>query len=262
MNGEVEFDRIAPVYDETRQAPSGDQVGALAELLADCETVLDAGVGTGRFAVPLRAHGLDITGVDLSLGMMRRAREKGITKLVRGDISRLPFSSKTVDAVFMSHVLQLIPDPRPVLREFGRVARHAVVIELPEWAERQGAERWSGFRARYREIARELGYEVPERAQRYWHSLDEVSAIATPKAVRSITGPVPTPAEAEQRRARWQSEAFGQSSIPPDVHAEIIRRIRAGRPIDPTRWSRPREARFVLWDPSALEAIGESTGTP
>jgi SAM-dependent methyltransferase len=256
MSGEVEFDRIAPVYDETRQAPSEEEVAALSEMLVGCRTVLDAGVGTGRFAVPLGVHHFDVLGVDLSLGMMHCARVKGITRLVRADVRRLPLSDKTVDAAFMSHVLQLIPDPRTVLGELGRVARVAVVIELPEWAERQRMEGWREIRERYRELARELGYELPERGRRYWHTLDELSAIAMPKAVRSVSGPVPAASTVEERMARWQSRAFGQYPIPPEVHAEIIRRLRAERPVDPNRWSRPRQGRFVLWDPTALGRAG------
>ncbi len=254
MSSEVEFDRIAPVYDETRQPPSDDEVEALAELLAGCRTVLDAGVGTGRFAVPLDAHRFDVVGVDLSLGMMRRARGKGIVRLVRGDLHHLPFPDKAVDAAFMSHVLQLIPDPRSVLGELGRVARRAVVIELPPWGERERTERWRGFRERYRELAGELGYSLPPRAPRYWHSLDELSAIAPPSAVRVVSGPPPSSSTAEDRFARWPARAFGQDVIPPEVHAEIVRRLRAERPIDPARGTRPREDRFVRWDPPALEA--------
>lgn len=261
MNGNVEFDRVASFYDETREAPSEDQIRALTELLGGCQSVLDAGVGTGRFAAPLLARGYDVVGVDLSLGMMRRARAKGVTQLARGDVRTLPLSRKTVDAAFMSHVLQLIPDPRSVLHELGRVARHAVVIELPEWAEGTGMERWRGLRSRYRELARELGYELPERGQRYRHTLDELSALAAPKAVRSVQGPVLTASEIEERRARWRSCAFGPSSVPPEVHAEIVRRMRTERPSDPSRWSRPREARFILWDPVVLEAVGESPAT-
>ena len=47
MSGEVEFDRIAPVYDETRQPPSEQELEALVGLLNGCRTVLDAGVGPG-----------------------------------------------------------------------------------------------------------------------------------------------------------------------------------------------------------------------
>lgn len=70
MSGEVEFDRIAPVYDETRRAPSDEELRTLSGILTGCRTVLDAGVGTGRFAVPLRQFEFNIIGVDLSLGMM------------------------------------------------------------------------------------------------------------------------------------------------------------------------------------------------
>jgi len=255
MRGEVEFDRIAPVYDETRQPPSDGQLNALEELLAGCRTVLDAGVGTGRFAVPLRARGFEVVGVDLSLAMMRRARSKGIARLIQGDVRRLPFSHGSVDAAFMSHVLQLLPDPRAVLAELGRVAREAVVVELPEWAERERMAGWRGVRERYREIAQELGYTLPERGPRYWHSLDELSAIATPKAVRSVAGPAPSASAAEERWSRWLSAGLGKPPIPPEVHAEILGRLREERPVDPARWRRPRTARFVLWEPRALEAL-------
>jgi len=247
----VEFDQIAPVYDETRRPPSEEELQTLVGLLSGCRTVLDAGVGTGRFALPLRAHHFEVVGIDLSLGMMRRARAKGIAALVRGDVRRLPFSDQGVDAAFMAHVLQLLPDPRRVLPELGRVARQVVVIQLPEWCERKPTKVGRELRERYRELARELGYTLPARGKRYRHTLEELSSIAPPKAIRVISGPPPAP---EERLARWETYAFGGGRVPPEVHAEIVRRLRAERPIDPSVWSRSREVRFVAWDPRDLVA--------
>ncbi|MGC2289769.1 MAG: class I SAM-dependent methyltransferase [Thermoplasmata archaeon] len=254
MGGTVEFDHIAPIYDDTRRPPSETEIQALVEVLANCRTVLDAGVGTGRFAVPLQARQFDVLGVDLSFEMMRRARAKGIASLVHADLRHLPLSDQSVDAAFMAHVLQLIPGPEEVLRELGRVARHVVVILLPEWSERGPSSNWRRLRERYRELAAELGYPLPERGKRYRHSLEELSAIAPPKLVRSVEGPAGTAANVSDWLARWEARAPVGNEIPPEVHAEIVRRLEAENPIDPTHWARSRTERFVAWDSVDLRA--------
>ena len=251
VSGEVEFDRIAPVYDETRRAPSEEETAALADLLEGCRTVLDAGVGTGRFAVPLHARRFEIVGVDLSLEMMRRARAKGISDLVRADLRRLPLSDRAVDAAFMAHVLQLLPDPRGVLAELGRVARRAVVVQLPEWPDRPPTEAWRSRRQRYREIAAELGHPLPERRPRYRHTLEELSEIAPPTTVREVPGQAPGLRRPGEGRPRWDPAWFGVS-IPPEVHAEIVRRLEAEHPVDASAGPRPRSTRFLLWNPLRL----------
>ena len=252
MHGDVEFDRIAPVYDETRRPPSSAELETLSDLLVGCRTVLDAGVGTGRFASPLSARGFEIVGVDLSLGMMQRARDKGISTLVRGDVQHLPFSNESVDAAFMAHVLQFIADPRPLLGELGRVARHQVVVQLPAWFERPPSSAWRELRERYRELAVELGYPLPERGKRYRHTLDDLSSVATPRAVRVVSGPPPTVLTSDERFAWWAKHSFGGTGVPPEVHAEIVRRLRGEHSFDPSdrRW--PRESRFVAWDSKEL----------
>lgn len=253
----VEFDQIALVYDETRRSPSEEEVRTLRELLDGCRTVLDAGVGTGRFAVPLRAHRFDVVGVDLSLGMMRRARTKGFSALVRADVRRLPFLDRAVDASFMAHVLQLIPDARGVIYELGRVARRAVVIQLPEWSDGLRSDEWGELRERYRALAAELGYPLAARGARYRHTLDELSAIAPPKTIRVVSRPPLTASAIEDRFARWETQAFGRGRVPPEVHAEIVRRLRAEGPLESSGWTRPQAVRFVAWDPMEIERSAE-----
>jgi ubiquinone/menaquinone biosynthesis C-methylase UbiE len=255
MPDQVEFDHIAPIYDETRRAPSVEEMNTLSELLVGCRTVLDAGIGTGRFAAPVRDREFEVIGVDLSREMMRRALGKGLTRLVRADVLRLPLRDAAVDAAFMAHVLQLLPEPGPALRELGRVARRQVVVLLPEWSERSPTGPWFGLRERYRELAAEMGYPLAARAKRYWHSLDEVSAIARPKEVRLAAGPS-TPLTLSEWFARWGARQAGRGQLPPEVHAEIVRRIQAEHPIDPARLGRSRRERFVAWDPADLRAVG------
>ncbi|HYB78728.1 MAG TPA: class I SAM-dependent methyltransferase [Thermoplasmata archaeon] len=252
MTGDVEFDRIAPVYDETRRPPSGEELGTLVTMLRGCRTVLDAGVGTGRFAVPLHERGFEIVGVDLSFGMMGRARTKGVSALVRANALWLPIADRAVDATFMAHVLQLIPDARTMLRELGRVARRRVVVQLPRWFEQRPSEPWRERRTRYREIAAELGYTLPERGPRYFHSVEELSEIARPSEVRVVTVPSPEGEPSEERAARWAATMMGGGQIPTEVHAEILRRLRVEFPRD-AAWRRgPRTSRFIAWDARRL----------
>jgi SAM-dependent methyltransferase len=254
VNGDIEFDRIAPVYDETRRAPTEEELAALSEVLSGSRTVLDAGVGTGRFALPLHERHFDVVGVDLSLEMMRRAQAKGLGSLARADVRRLPLRDRAVDAVFSAHVLQLIPDPRAMLAELGRVARRVVVVELPSWQERRDATRWREVRERYRTLAAELGYPLPPRGARHWHTLEELTAIAPPKEVRTVPGPPALSPNGEDGLHRWEARAYGTSRIPSEVHEEIVRRIRAEFPRSGPRTERIRAERFVAWEPASLTA--------
>ena len=81
------FDRIAGVYDETREPLGEDALDKAALILAEdgCRRILEVGIGTGRIARPLMQRGFEIVGVDLSRGMMAKARQKGIESLVMGD---------------------------------------------------------------------------------------------------------------------------------------------------------------------------------
>ena len=251
----VEFDQIAPVYDETRRPPSETEVQTLVGLLSECQTVLDAGVGTGRYALPLQANHFQVVGADLSVEMMRRARAKGIRSLLRADVRRLPLRDRTMDAAFTAHVLQLIPDPRQVLVELGRVARHVVVVLLPEWSEHRPSSRWHELRERYRELAAELGYPLPERGQRYRHTLEELTAIAPPALVRQVQGPLPTGRDLSEWLARWDGRTVAGGQIPLEVHERIVHRLKAERPLDPASGTRPRSERFVLWKATDLQTL-------
>ncbi|MCX4771454.1 class I SAM-dependent methyltransferase [Streptomyces sp. NBC_01260] len=93
----VEF---ADDYDRWFGKPgvSGATVDAL-EGLAGEGPVLELGIGTGRIALPLRARGLDVHGIDASEAMVGRLRAKpgGVDLPVTiGDFSRVPVPDRDV----------------------------------------------------------------------------------------------------------------------------------------------------------------------
>src|SRR3954465_9664758 len=70
----VSFDRAATFYDRTRSIPAGAMDQVVEQLLGELDgrgPALEIGVGTGRIALPLRKAGVAITGIDVSIAMMR-----------------------------------------------------------------------------------------------------------------------------------------------------------------------------------------------
>jgi SAM-dependent methyltransferase len=92
--------------------------------------MLDAGCGSGQFALALAARGAQVIAVDLSPEMIRLARENAArtersaaTTWQVGSVDRLPLPAGSVDAIHARMVMPFVPDIPAALREFRRVLR-------------------------------------------------------------------------------------------------------------------------------------------
>ena len=105
------------------------------------ERILEIGSGTGHALVHLAHAGGRVTGLDLSAGMLYRARNKvsragvGQVGFCQGDALALPFPSRTFHSIFLSFTLELFDDPdiALVLDECYRVLKpigHLGVVAL------------------------------------------------------------------------------------------------------------------------------------
>lgn len=128
--------RVRGIYDAL--APRYDRVIAVAErvLFGDgrrwaCAQatgrVLEVAVGTGR-NLPFYAPDIQLTGVDLSLGMLQRARTRADAlhrqvDLRLGDAQRLDLPDAGFDTVVATLALCSIPDDRAAVAEIARVLR-------------------------------------------------------------------------------------------------------------------------------------------
>ena len=126
------FDRIAPLYDLVMPPASGEAVAAgFDRAERPIDRLLDVGGGSGRASAALR--GPDITVVDVSLGMLQRARDlRGLAALA-GDAGRLPFRDGSVDAVLVVDAFHHLPDQRAALSEAARVIAPGGVIVVREF---------------------------------------------------------------------------------------------------------------------------------
>ena len=89
--------------------------------------VLFVAIGTGN-DIAFFPSGLDITAIDISPDMLRRAEARrngypGALRLVPADALNLPFAKESFDTVATSCTLCSVPDPVRALRELHRVLR-------------------------------------------------------------------------------------------------------------------------------------------
>jgi SAM-dependent methyltransferase len=120
----ISFDPVADQYDESRGGTArGERIAAdLMPWLAPGR-VLEVGVGTGIVAVALRSRGLSVSGVDLSMAMLRRAKERLGSTVVRADALALPVASGSMDNVLFVAALHAIGDVSGAIAEATRVLR-------------------------------------------------------------------------------------------------------------------------------------------
>src|SRR4051794_33961269 len=108
---------------------------------------LEMGVGTGRIALPLHEAGVAITGIDLSIPMMRVLVGKTAGRppfpLLQADATRLPFRGAAFGAAIASHVFHLVPGWALALDEVTRVLGPGglVLLSSGPTGERRGPER-------------------------------------------------------------------------------------------------------------------------
>ncbi|MFC1815439.1 class I SAM-dependent methyltransferase [Thermodesulfobacteriota bacterium] len=89
--------------------------------------ILEVGVGTGK-NFPYYPHGVEVTAIDFSPGMLKQARKKISkhnikVKLLEMDAQQLAFPDHYFDTVFAAFVFCSVPDPVSGLRELKRVCK-------------------------------------------------------------------------------------------------------------------------------------------
>jgi SAM-dependent methyltransferase len=109
-----------------------------AHIAALCEdaglkpsTVVEIGCGDGAVLAEMAASGWVVDGFELAENAARAARARGVARRVeRFDGEHVPAETNGYDLAVLSHVLEHVPDPLPLLKEAARVAPH-VLVEVP-----------------------------------------------------------------------------------------------------------------------------------
>jgi len=214
----LSFDRVAAVYDETRSlSPKvmSHVLGILVDQLLS-KKVLEVGVGTGRYAVPLQKSGLDVVGVDISHKMVELGLGKGLRNVVLADGARLPFTPRAFDLSTSNHMLHLVPDWREVLLEIARVTRDSYFSMI------ERSSRTTNLHREYDHLAAEAVYTwtAPGLHER------DLPDLLRPDLVMPV-GPFEDVVPADHILEELEARSFSsQWNTPEDIHRQVMRELR------------------------------------
>jgi ubiquinone/menaquinone biosynthesis C-methylase UbiE len=131
------FDQLAPEWNATRV--SRERLVAMTAALdaLDAPTrALDVGTGTGAVArlISERWPGADVTGVDVSPGMISEARRLGKERYDVGDSSALPYEDGAFDLVTLNNMIPFFDELARVTAPGGYVAiAYSMGPKTPIW---------------------------------------------------------------------------------------------------------------------------------
>jgi len=211
----ISFNRVADIYDKTRELPPEAMrkiVQTLVKEMKGYKTLLDIGVGTGRFAKPLQENGFEVVGTDISEGMMKNAKKKGVKNLLLGDACALPFRDYSFDATLSVHVLHLIIDWQTALKEICRVTKG----ELFSVTQMKQSSRISEA---YEELAKEKGYNARHIGLREKELIKIIKPTKTIPAASCVSS-------ADEHLTHYRQRAFSrQWKVPGDVDKQIVKEL-------------------------------------
>ena len=214
------------LWDISRSEPELDFNRWSVELLGASEgdRVLDAGCGNGRPLALLRERRCTAVGVDLSLGMLRTARDQLVAA---GDVQRLPFPDGVFDAAAAFMMLYHVPDQAAAAAELRRVVRPGGVVvattaatdnqaELRALVEGAVGRGWTWMRPSATSFHLEGG------AATLGHAFDSVECVKAPERRIFITD-----ADAMADYVASSGDHFGPTLPPGRTWEDVVEAVRA-----------------------------------
>jgi ubiquinone/menaquinone biosynthesis C-methylase UbiE len=187
------YDAFAEGYDERRGGGYhkliDDQAAELVRRVGTSGELLDVGCGTGLILERVTRFARHARGVDLSPGMLDRARARGLD-VSEADAATLPFDDATFDVAYSFKVLSHVGDLRACLREMARVVRpggHLVFDVYNRWSLRYLIKRTvqpGRTSRRFRENAIETRFLSPAEASAFF---PDGSRLLSRAGIRIVT---------------------------------------------------------------------------
>ncbi len=147
LDVEAAYDRWAASYDSYDNPVAFMAATALEREVLPVEglTIVEFGCGTGRNLAALRRAGAGrLIGLDLSDGMLAKARDRGFDELLRHDMQApVPLPAASADGVLFSLALEHVGDLAPPLGEAARLLRpggSVWIVEIHPFLSQGGAQ--------------------------------------------------------------------------------------------------------------------------
>jgi 2-polyprenyl-3-methyl-5-hydroxy-6-metoxy-1,4-benzoquinol methylase len=122
--------------------------------------LLDVGCGNGNAMTRFKERGFKVTGTDFDPKAIAEAKDNGLDVHL-GDLQEISFPENTFDVVFLSHVIEHVPNPIEALAEYYRILKPggyliAVTPNANSLSHKKFKEHWRGL-----EIPRHLQIFTP-----------------------------------------------------------------------------------------------------
>ena len=196
---------------------------------------LDAGCGSGRYAVAMALHGAgEITAVDISEAGLAEARKRAAAfpriTFRRASVLDLPFADGAFDFVWSAGVIHHTADFQGALRELSRVTRDDGKLFLLVYG--AGGLRWQAIKA-LRPLATALGQPCIDAAitdaglpaNNRKHFLDDLFV-----PIQTLTRWPDLEADLQRvgfrTVTRWTGETFDQEASPEAQRADLDKLLR------------------------------------
>ena len=144
----VNYDRVAPTYDQRYAYYEGERRGIAGALLYMARNVpdgriLEVGCGTGHWLRILRGVSQRVYGVDRSIGMLSKARtSSGISTIIRAHANGLPFRNWILDLIFCVSAIHHFDDPAGFIRDARPLIKPGGKLSVIGMDPHAGRDRW------------------------------------------------------------------------------------------------------------------------
>ena len=130
------WDRNAGRYDRfmRKDRAAYEKMYELIRPIVKAKTVLELAAGTGMIAKNIVNAAAHIEATDASPEMIAEAKRNNRSAKLHFSVQnmfRLPYADKSFDAVIVSNVLHIVPQPEKALREIRRVLKDDGVLIAP-----------------------------------------------------------------------------------------------------------------------------------
>lgn len=173
VSNQAYYDAFSERYDRGRERGYhrliDEQAAELVRRVGQGRDCLEVGCGTGLVLERVARFARHAEGIDLSEGMLQRARERGL-RVRQGSAVELPYADASFDVAYSFKVLAHVPDVDRALAEMFRVVRpggHLVFDVYNRQSLRWALKRLFGPRATsasFDEAAIVTRFESPEEA--------------------------------------------------------------------------------------------------
>jgi len=230
----MQFDRISQIYDETREPLKEKALNKIKDILLrdNCCSIIDVGVGTGRVAKPLQERGFEIVGLDLSRGMLMKARDKDVLKLILADADCLPIKEESFDAAILAHVLQIFENPSEVFLKIIDVVKKDVVALVRKRDDTlennvSGDGMMNVMRHILEQVSAKTGCALPTHAGEWHRKETEFLAAFPPTELITIQDEL-IETTIDERLSFFEKRPFRYClEVPDEVFHKIIQEVRS-----------------------------------